>query len=183
MTAKIKTYIYDLLKDAPRTRRIVDLEEELLSGCLDKYADLTESGETPEDAYETVIGGIGDVDELIGAAKRKVADKKFLGPMTSSLWSLITLLYLCLGFLFDLWHPGWLIFLFGALLQNLLAAACLLPGRRKGPLTGALYIGATIIFLSFGFATGFWTAAVLVFVLAVAVQQVTRLIMLWRDAS
>ncbi|MCL2002387.1 MAG: permease prefix domain 1-containing protein [Oscillospiraceae bacterium] len=180
MTERIKAYVDDLLKDAPRTRRVVDLQEELLSGCLDKYADLTASGMSPEDAYDAVTAGIGDVDELIGGT-RQGADKKLIGPMSSSLWSLITLAYLCLGFLLNLWHPGWLIFLFGALLQNLLIASFLDSGRRKGPLTAALYITATIAFLSFGFATHMWTAAVLVFALAVAVQQVGRLILLWRD--
>jgi hypothetical protein len=179
MTEKIKDYVEDLLKDAPRTRRVVDLQEELLSGCLDKYADLTASGVDPEAAYDAVIAGIGDVDELIGAARKKVTDKKLLGPMSSSLWSLITLAYLCLGFLLDLWHPGWLIFLFGALLQNLLTATFV--KNRKGPFTAALYIAATIAFLSFGLATNLWTAAVLVFALAVVVQQITRLIRLWRD--
>jgi hypothetical protein len=182
MTEKIKSYVNDLLKDAPRTRAIVDLQEELLSGCLEKYGDLTASGMDSDEAYDTVIAGIGDVEELIGGAKKRTMDKKLLGPMSSSLWSLTTLLYLCLGFLFDYWHPGWLIFLFGALFQNLLTAAFLKPGRRKGPLTGALYVGATIAFLIFGFATNKWTAAVLVFMFAVAVQQVARLVLLWRDS-
>jgi len=183
MTEKIKTYIDDLLKDAPRTRRVVDLQEELLSGCLDKYADLTASGVNPEEAYDTVISGIGDVNELIGDTKAKLTDKKLLAAMTSSLWSITTLIYLSLGFLLNLWHPGWLVFLGGALLQNLLVAAFTEGKKRKGAFTAALYVGATIIFLSFGFATNLWTYAVLVFVLAVVVQQITRLIMLWRDAS
>ena len=182
MNEKIKAHVDNLLKDAPRTRRIVDLHEELLSGCLDKYADLVANGSSPEDAYSAVIAGIGDVDELIGGTRSKnTVDRRLLGPISSSLWSLITLLYLCLGFLFNLWHPGWLIFLFGALLQNLLAAALNGQGRRKGPMTGALYIAATILFLIFGFWTNQWHVAVLVFMLAVAVQQITRLIRVWRD--
>ncbi|MDR0326530.1 MAG: permease prefix domain 1-containing protein [Oscillospiraceae bacterium] len=181
MTEKIQAHVDNLLKDAPRTRRVVDLHEELLSGCLDKYADLVASGSSPEEAYDAVIAGIGDVDELLGSARKNVMDKKLLGPVSSSLWSLIVFGYLFLGFFFELWHPGWLIFLVGALLQNLLNAAFLHPDRRKGPLTGALYISATIVFLIFGFATMRWTIACLIFALAVAVQQITRLIRVWRD--
>ena len=182
MTERIKAHVDGLFKDAPRTKRVVDLQEELLSGCLDKYTDLTASGSSPEDAYNAVIAGIGDVDELIGGARKDPLDKRLLGPVSSSLWSLITLAYLCLGFLFDWWHPGWLIFLFGALMQNLMAAAFTAPGRRKGPLSGALYIAATIVFLMFGFWTNLWHVAVLVFVLAVSLQQILRLVLVWRDS-
>ncbi|MDR0292525.1 MAG: permease prefix domain 1-containing protein [Oscillospiraceae bacterium] len=183
MTDKIKEHIETLLRDAPRTRRTVDLQEEMLASCLDKYADLIASGKSPDDAYTTVIAGIGDVDELLGNARGRTMDRRLLGPMSSSLWSLVVLGYLCLGFLFNLWHPGWLIFLFGALLQNLLTAAFTASGRRKGPLTGALYISATIVFLIFGFGTSKWAVACLVFMLAVAIQQILRFIIIWRDAS
>jgi hypothetical protein len=183
MTEKIKEYVEDLLKDAPRTRRVVDLQEELLSGCLDKYADLIASRVEPEAAYEAVIEGIGDVDELLGSAGKITANKKMLGPMSSSLWSIITLIYLCFGFLLDLWHPGWMIFLVGALLQNLLSAAFTSGRARRGSLTASLYVGAAFFFLGFGFATDMWTYAVLVFVLAIVIQQITRLIRLWRDDS
>jgi hypothetical protein len=181
MNDKIQEHIDSLLKDAPRNRRFVDLREELLSGCLDKYADLTASGMSPEDAYNAVVSGIGDVDELIGNAKKAVPDIKLLGPLSSSLWSLITLVYLSMGFLLGLWHPGWMVFLFGSLLQLLLKASFVKPGMRKGHLTGALYVAATIAFLGFGFATNHWTFAVLIFVLAVAVEQIVRLAIAWRD--
>ncbi|MDR1692352.1 MAG: permease prefix domain 1-containing protein [Oscillospiraceae bacterium] len=65
MTEKIKAHIDRLLQDAPKTRRIEEMREELLSGCLDKYEDLTASGVSPEEAFASVISGIGDVDELI----------------------------------------------------------------------------------------------------------------------
>jgi hypothetical protein len=181
MNEKIKDHVNDLLKDAPRTRRIVDLQEELLSGCLDKYADLTASGINAEEAYEEVISGIGDVNELIGAERKFTDDKRLLGPLSSSLWSLVTLCYLCFGFLFSWWHPGWLIFILGAVLQNLLTAAFVDTGKRKAALTGALYTSATFVFLIFGFATNQWHIACLTFMLAVAIQQIARLIRVWRD--
>jgi uncharacterized membrane protein len=66
MTERIKEYLNSLLKDAPKTRRVEEMRQELLAGCLDKYADLTAQGMPPEEAYNKVIEGIGDVDELLG---------------------------------------------------------------------------------------------------------------------
>lgn len=37
--------------------------------------------------------------------------KGLFGALTSCLWTLTTLAYLAIGFLFNAWHPGWMIFL------------------------------------------------------------------------
>jgi hypothetical protein len=181
MTERIKEHVDNLLKNAPRTRRIVDLHEELLSGCLDKYADLTASGASEEDAYNEVVSSIGDINELIGATKQPRSNAALIGAASSAIWPLAALIYLWLGFWWALWHPGWLVFIGFALIQLLIVAALAPVGRRVGPLTGALYVSATLIFLIFGFWTMHWAIACLVFVFAVAVQQVIRLISVWRN--
>jgi len=183
MKERIKEHIDYLLKNAPRTRRIVDLHEELLSGCLEKYDDLTASGVSEEDAYKDVISGIGDVQELIGTTRKPRNDAALIGAASSALWPLITLVYLWLGFWLNFWHPGWLIFIGGALLQLLIVAALTPAGRRTGPLLGVLYVSAVLLFLIFGFWTKQWVIACLIFVFAVAVQQVIRLIRVWRNAQ
>jgi hypothetical protein len=183
MKDQIKEHIEGLFKGAPRTRRIADLQEELLSGCLDKYEDLISSGVTEQAAYDAVIAGIGDIDELTGEARGGPPDKKLLGPASSALWSLVTLIFLCLGFVFKLWHPGWLIFLIGAIAQNLLGAVFAGKDNRKNLYTGSLYIGAALAFLFIGFWTNKWIPAVLIFALAVTLQQILRLLRLWRDDS
>lgn len=66
MTERIKNHLDTLLQGAPNTRRVDEMRQELLAGCLDKYADLTAEGVAPEEAYQQVIGGIGDVRELLG---------------------------------------------------------------------------------------------------------------------
>lgn len=66
---KIKNYVDDLFKDIKKTRKSEDLKEELLSDLEEKYQDLISNGKTEKEAYQEVIGGIGDVDELLEELK------------------------------------------------------------------------------------------------------------------
>ena len=65
MQERIKLYLDGLFEEIPKTPQAEDMYEELLAGCLDKYADLTAEGMDEEEAYRKVIGGIGDVKELL----------------------------------------------------------------------------------------------------------------------
>ena len=66
MKERIKAHLDKLFEGAPKTRRIDEMHQELLAGCLDKYEDLTAGGMDEEEAFTQVIEGIGDVDELLG---------------------------------------------------------------------------------------------------------------------
>ena len=66
MNERIQSHLDGLFEDAPKTRQVSDLYQELFAGCLDKYADLTAGGMDGEEAYKQVIDGIGDVRELLG---------------------------------------------------------------------------------------------------------------------
>ena len=66
MNERIKSHLDSLFESAPKTRQVADMYQELLAGCLDKFADLTAGGMGSEEAYEKVIDGIGDVKELLG---------------------------------------------------------------------------------------------------------------------
>jgi hypothetical protein len=66
MKEKIIAHLDDLFAGAPNTSQVNDMKQELLAGCLDKFADLTAGGMDEEEAYYKVIGGIGDVNELLG---------------------------------------------------------------------------------------------------------------------
>jgi hypothetical protein len=70
MNEQIKAHLDYLLMGAPKTRRVEEMRQELLAGCLDKYADLTAQGVAPEEAYNKVIEGIGDVSELLEHLER-----------------------------------------------------------------------------------------------------------------
>lgn len=73
MNERIKAHLDFLMQDAPKTRRVEEMKEELLAGCLDKYEDLTANGMDPETAYRKVIDGIGDVKELLDHIERTSA--------------------------------------------------------------------------------------------------------------
>lgn len=45
-----------------------DIKQEILQNTLDRYDDLIGEGKTPEAAYRLAIIGIGDINEILGAA-------------------------------------------------------------------------------------------------------------------
>ena len=69
MNERIRTHIEELFENAPSNKKITELKEELLSNSNSKYDDLLAGGASPDDAYKTVISGIGDVSGLIEQLK------------------------------------------------------------------------------------------------------------------
>lgn len=65
MESRIKSYVNTAFEDAPNTKGVNDLKEEMISNLIDKYNDLINSGKEKEEAYSIVISGIGNVDRLI----------------------------------------------------------------------------------------------------------------------
>lgn len=64
MDEKIRKHINELFKEAPKTRRAVELKEEMTQNTIEKYEDLIAEGHQEEDAFQIVVGSIGDVTEL-----------------------------------------------------------------------------------------------------------------------
>lgn len=69
MIEKLQKNVEDLFENAPKTHRAYELKEELLSNLIDKYNDLVSSGKSEEEAFKSVMSGIGDIDELIKGLK------------------------------------------------------------------------------------------------------------------
>lgn len=65
MNEEIRKYVNELFENAPNTKRVNDLKDEIVSNANDKYQDLIKEGKQKEEAYEQVIQEIGNVDELI----------------------------------------------------------------------------------------------------------------------
>ena len=54
----------DLLKDVPKTRKMLELKEELIGNMEERYEDLISQGYRAEDAYQCALDSVGDVREL-----------------------------------------------------------------------------------------------------------------------
>lgn len=272
MREKLRAYVDSLFDGVPRTRRVEEAREEMLSGCYDRFEDLKAGGLSEEEAYHKVISGIGDVDELLRdllkadefdplaaerAARRRGAfvaaavalyilslalialfeellaipdlgvifffvtvaaatgiliyglstskkpqyarrentvveavkeqmagsDKnaKFRGALSSTLWSMILIVYLALSFLTWRWDLTWIIFLLGAALQNVIVL-CLAPAqKRRAAAGGLLWTGTVAVYFIVSMTIGRWAWTWLLFLVAVCVQQAARLYRVWRE--
>ena len=54
-----------LFEDAPKTKRVVELKEEILQNLIDKYNDLLMEGKSEEAAYNIAVASVGDVSGLL----------------------------------------------------------------------------------------------------------------------
>ena len=71
MKDRIVEYFNRLFEDAPKTRKALELKQEMLQNAQDKYEDLVQEGHSEEDAYQNVIQSIGDVTELFEEVEEK----------------------------------------------------------------------------------------------------------------
>lgn len=69
MIAKIRTTITRAFDDVPKTKKSAELQEELISNLIEKFNDQLKAGKTEDEAYATVIAGIGDLSELTESLK------------------------------------------------------------------------------------------------------------------
>lgn len=71
MNERIRKHIDGLFADAPKTRRAMELKEEVTINTMEKYQDLIAEGYKEEDAWQMVINSIGDVTELFEELKEE----------------------------------------------------------------------------------------------------------------
>jgi len=65
MREQLNQYVNLLFAGAPDADEI---RAEILQNTLDRYDDLVGQGKSPEAAYRLAIGGIGDINEILGVA-------------------------------------------------------------------------------------------------------------------
>ena len=71
MISRIRNYITKAFEDAPKTKKSIDMQEELISNLIEKFNDQLKAGKTEEEAYTAVIAGIGDLSELTEGLKER----------------------------------------------------------------------------------------------------------------
>ncbi|WP_027701146.1 permease prefix domain 1-containing protein [Metaclostridioides mangenotii] len=65
MRREIEIYVDGLFEKAPSNGRTRELKEEILANSIDRYNDLIDAGIDENEAYTSVIGNIGNVENLI----------------------------------------------------------------------------------------------------------------------
>jgi len=71
MKEKIRQHFNRIFAEAPKTRKALDLKQEMIQNAIDKYDDMVADGYSEEDAYRNVIESIGDVSELFSEVEEK----------------------------------------------------------------------------------------------------------------
>ena len=71
MKEKIRQHFNEIFEEAPKTRKALDLKQEMIQNAMDKYDDMVADGYSEEDAYRNVIESIGDVNELFPEVEEK----------------------------------------------------------------------------------------------------------------
>lgn len=61
---RIRKYMDELFENAPINHRTLELKEELIANALEKYNDLLLRGYGDDEAFQLVVGSIGDVQQL-----------------------------------------------------------------------------------------------------------------------
>ncbi|MDE6925442.1 MAG: permease prefix domain 1-containing protein [Acetatifactor sp.] len=71
MKENIRQHFNQIFAEAPKTRKALDLKQEMIQNAMDKYDDMVTDGYSEEDAYRNVIESIGDVSELFPEVEEK----------------------------------------------------------------------------------------------------------------
>ena len=116
-------------------------------------------------------------EKVTGGAKMQ----RLRGAVSSTLWLLVVTVYLAVSFITMQWHITWLIFLAGALLQNMILFLMGDPGGSKKIVGSAIWMSAIIGYFIISFSTMQWGWAAFIFLAAALVQQFIRLIRIWNE--
>lgn len=108
---------------------------------------------------------------------------KLKGALSSSLWSLVVVLYFLLSFFTQWWYITWIIFLVGACAQLLILYVFSDNLRRKRLWHGILWVATVTLYFIISFSFNAWVWSWTLFLMAVAVEQIIRLFIIWKSAE
>ncbi|MGN1103407.1 MAG: helix-turn-helix domain-containing protein [Candidatus Coproplasma sp.] len=142
----------DVKKDEEEKSTYSECERSACAGCASHLH-----------AHRAMHGHVHTKGTMIGAA------------ISSSVMIVCAIVYLCLGFCLELWHPTWLVF-FGGIIVSMWASGLTekesgksLKEKIGGLICGTVMIGALLIFLTIGFVCSIWHPTWIAFVVAVAI--------------
>lgn len=71
MIQKLRAYINRSFENVPKTKKSIEMQEELIANLIEKYNDQCAQGKSEEEAYNFVIASIGDLSELTEGLKER----------------------------------------------------------------------------------------------------------------
>ncbi|MCL2081018.1 MAG: permease prefix domain 1-containing protein [Oscillospiraceae bacterium] len=128
-------------------------------------------------------------DTFVEEYKEKVSgnsrDARLKSAVSSTLWTAVLVIYLAVSIITWAWHVTWLIWLIGALAHNIIRY--LLSGGTDGGYRGlvnsTIWLGALVLYFAVSLSTGSWRWSWLIFIVAILIHQLIRLIDVWREAE
>ena len=106
---------------------------------------------------------------------------KLRGAFSSSLWSLVVVVYLAVSFFTGLWAYTWIIFLLGSFLQQAVVFAFSGEKTRKNIWHGLLWNITLVVYFIISFGFNSWAFSWMIFPIAAAAGQMGRLVILWKS--
>lgn len=108
---------------------------------------------------------------------------KLKGALSSSMWSLVIVIYFLISFFTNWWHITWIIFLVGACVQLIILYAYTDAAKRNRLWHGILWIAALIVYFIISFGLNAWAWSWTLFLMALALEQIVRLFIIWRSVE
>lgn len=65
MNSKIKNYVDVVFKDVPRSKKAIELKEEIASNLNERFEDYLKEGKSETESYGLAVANMGDIDEMI----------------------------------------------------------------------------------------------------------------------
>ncbi len=129
----------------------------------------------------------GADDSFVEQYKEKESEKTGVSELrravTSSLWSIIVVVYLAVSFFTNHWEFTWIIFLVGVVLQNLAGYVLVDKSKRRHLWHGTLWSCTLVLYFVISYVWNAWPWSWMVFLVAAALQQVIRLALLVRNVD
>lgn len=175
----------DEVGTAAAAKKLDDLTEDL----TEEYDKRVKAGMAELDAYRDVLKNIDAIrdmleslpktDEEIDRKDREAGRKnleRILGKISTCMWLCTVIVYFLFSFTYGEWHTSWIIFLWSSIGQVILGMIKKVNRGKplgkvmKSGLSSVLWLGITIIYILFSFATGAWHLTWLIFLLGALIQ-------------
>lgn len=115
MTNKIKENVDNIFKSFEDNERTRDIKEEMVVNLEERISDLIEEGHSEDEAFKISFGNLGSTNEIKKIFNFKSIKEFNFDYKLNPLYALIaTIIYLAIGLIWDMWHPGWVLFLVAA---------------------------------------------------------------------